>query len=90
MWGTGAIIVATLDSKAGGVVMVVDNEFKSQTCTAIHDTSNEQLERLRCCELPKSVQTHTILVWKVDKGQARFFLCCHVYIYAYECSVVAS
>ena len=59
--------------KSRGVVMVVDkNEFKSQPCTTIHDTYNEQLERLRCCELPKSVQTHTILVWKVDKGQIRF------------------
>ena len=27
---------------------------------------------LRCCELPKTVQAHSILVWKVDKGKANF------------------
>ena len=30
------------------------------------------MEGLGCCELPKSVQTHSILMWKVDKGQANF------------------
>ena len=30
------------------------------------------MERLRCCKWPKSVQTHSILVTKVDKGQANF------------------
>ena len=30
------------------------------------------MEGLRCCELPKSVQTHSILVWKVDKGYKPF------------------
>ena len=28
------------------------------------------MEELRCCELPQSVQTHSILVSQVDKGQA--------------------
>ena len=56
--------------KSQGVVMVVDDEFKSQPCKTIHYTYNETLEGLRCCELPESVQTHSILVWKVGKGQA--------------------
>eukprot|EP00956_Cyclotella_meneghiniana_P002113 scaffold2388_cov57-Cyclotella_meneghiniana.AAC.9 len=30
------------------------------------------MEGLGCCELPKSVQTHSILMLKVDKGQANF------------------
>ena len=56
--------------KSQGVVLVVDDEFKSQPCKTIHYTYNETLEGLRCCELPESVQTHSILVWKVGKGQA--------------------
>ena len=58
--------------KSRDVVMVVEYEFKSQPCTTIHYTYNETLEGLRCCELPESVQTHAILAWKVDKGQANF------------------
>ena len=57
-----------------GVVMVVDDEFKSQPCTCItiYYTYNETLKGLRCYELPKLLQTHSILVWNVDKGQADF------------------
>ena len=54
--------------KNRGVALVVDDEFKSQPCKTIHYTHSERMEGLRCCELPKSVQTHSILVWKVDKG----------------------
>ena len=52
--------------------MVVDDEFKSQACKTIHYTHNETLAVLRCCELPKSVWTHSILVWKVCKTQVNF------------------
>ena len=58
--------------KSQDVVVVAHDEFQSQPCKTIDYTYGERMERLRCCELPKSVQTHTILVWKVDKGQARF------------------
>ena len=58
--------------KSLGVVVVIHDEFKSQACLTIHHTYNETLKGLRCCELPKSVQTQSILVWKVDKGQANF------------------
>ena len=47
--------------------MIVEDEFKSQPCKTIHYTIDEILEGLRCCELPISVQIHTILVQKVDK-----------------------
>ena len=39
--------------------MVVENEFQSQPSPIIHYTYNKILEGLRCCELPKSVQTHS-------------------------------
>ena len=55
-----------------GVEFVVDDEFKSQTCKTIHYTHGERMERLRCFEFPKSVQTSSILVLKVDEGQAHF------------------
>ena len=58
--------------KSRHVVTVVDNKFKSQPCKTIHYTYNETLKGLRCCELPISVQTHSILVWKVGMGQANF------------------
>ena len=58
--------------KSRGVVIVIHVEFKSQTCITIHHTYNETLKGLRCCQLPESVQTHSILVKKVDKGQANF------------------
>ena len=56
--------------KSQGVALVVDDEFKSQPCKTIHYTYGERMEELRCCELPKSVQTHSTLVSQVDKGQA--------------------
>ena len=57
--------------KNRGVALVVDDEFKSQPCKTIHYTYGERMERLRCCELPKSVQNHSILVSIVlDKGHA--------------------
>ena len=58
--------------KSRGVVMVVDDEFKSQPCKTIHYTHGEKIEGLRCCELPKSVQTYSILVSKVECRQANF------------------
>ena len=42
--------------------MVVGDELKSQPYITIHYTYNEALEGVGCCELPKSVQTHSILV----------------------------
>ena len=58
--------------KNRGVVMVVDDEFKSQPYLTIHCTNGETLKGLSWCEWPESVQTHAILVWKADKGQANF------------------
>ena len=54
------------------VVIVIHDELRSEPCLTIHYTYNEILEGLRCCELPQSVQTHWILGWKVEKGQANF------------------
>ena len=48
------------------VVMVGDDELKSQPCKTIQYTYNETLKGLGCFELPESVQTHSILVWKVE------------------------
>ena len=58
--------------KSRSVVMVMNDELKSQPYITIHYTYNEALEGVGCCELPKSVQTYSILVWKVGKGQANF------------------
>ena len=58
--------------KSRCVIMVVGDEFKSQPCKTIHYTHNETLEGLSWCELLESVQTHSILMWKVEEGQARF------------------
>ena len=58
--------------KSQGVALIVDDEFKSQTCKTINHIHSQWIEALRCCELPKSVQTHSILVWKVGKGQPNF------------------
>ena len=55
-----------------GVALVVDDEFKSQPCKTIHYTHGERMEGLRCCEMPKSVQTHSILVGELNTGQAYF------------------
>ena len=52
--------------KSWGVVMIIHDELKSQPCKTIHYTYNKILEGLRCCELSESVQTHWILVSKVE------------------------
>ena len=54
------------------VVLFLHDELKSQPCKTIHYTHGERMEGLRCCELPSAVQTRSILVSKVDKGQAYF------------------
>ena len=54
-----------------GVVMVIHVDFKSQPFTIIHYTCNKTLERLICCGLPKSVQTHSILVRQMDNRRAK-------------------
>ena len=58
--------------KSRGVVMVVQDELKSQPCKTIHYTYNEILEGLRCCELPESVQTHSTLGWTVEEERVNF------------------
>ena len=58
--------------KSPGVVTIIHVEFNSQACKTIHYALNETLKGFRCCDLPESVQPHSILVWKVDKGQANF------------------
>ena len=58
--------------KSRGVVMVVEDEFKSQPCKTIWYTNGERMEGLRCCELLGPVQTHTILVRKVDRCKSNF------------------
>ena len=52
--------------KSWGVAMVRPEGFQSQPCTTIHHTYNETLEGLRCCELPKSVQSHSMVAWKLE------------------------
>ena len=54
------------------VVMVIHDGFKSQACTTIHHTYNETLDGLRCCELPESVQSHSILAFKFGFGLVNF------------------
>ena len=51
--------------KSQGVLMVLHDEFKYQPCPTIHYTYNEMMEGSSWCELPESVQSHTILVWSV-------------------------
>ena len=51
--------------KSRSVVTVVEDEFQSPPSPTIHHTYNDTLEGLGCCELPESVQSHLILVWKV-------------------------
>ena len=58
--------------KSQGVALVVDDEFKSQPCKTIHYAYDERREGLRCCEMSKSVQTHSILVSKVENRLANF------------------
>ena len=52
--------------------MVVDHEFQSHPCLTIYNTNGEILEGSTWYELPDLVQSHSILVWKVDIGQANF------------------
>ena len=52
--------------------MVVEDEFQSQPCLTIYYTNGEILEGSSWYELPDLVQSHSILVWKVDMGQANF------------------
>ena len=56
------------------MLSVVDNEFQSQPCLTIYYTNGEILEGSSQYEyeLPDLVQSHSILVWKVDMGQANF------------------
>ena len=54
--------------KSWSVVMVVGDEFQSQPCLSIQHTNGETLDRLRCCELPESVSTHSIWMTKVVLG----------------------
>ena len=56
------------------MLRVVDDEFQSQPCLTIYYTNGEILEGLSWYELPDLVQSHSILVWKVDMGQANFDL----------------
>ena len=58
--------------KSRGVVTFVNDEFQSPPSPTIHDTYNETLEGLGCCEMAESVSTHTIWVWKVSMGQPKF------------------
>ena len=51
--------------------MVMHDEFKYQTCSTIHYTYNEMMEGSSWCELPESVQSHTIRVWSVGVCQAK-------------------
>ena len=53
--------------------MVIHDEFKSLPCPTIHYTCNEILERWSWCGLPESVQPHSILVWTVHIGKAKFY-----------------
>ena len=48
------------------VMIILEPIYQSQPCATIHCTYNEILGGLRYCELPKSVQTHWILVSKVE------------------------
>ena len=52
--------------------MVLEDEFQSPPSPTIHDTYNETLEGLGCCEMAESVSTHTIWVRKVSIGQPKF------------------
>ena len=50
----------------------MDDKFQSRSCKTIHCTYGERMEGLRCCELLGPVQTHTILVGKVDRCKFNF------------------
>ena len=48
------------------VALVIHDELKPQPCKTIHYTYGGGMEGLKCCELPESVQNHSILVSKVE------------------------
>ena len=56
------------------VALVMHDELKLQPCITIHYTYGGEMEGLRCCELPESVQNHSILVSKVEYRQDNFDL----------------
>ena len=58
--------------KSQGVALIVDDEFKSQPCKTIQYTYGQRMEGLRCCGLPETVQTHSILLWKVENRHDNF------------------
>ena len=60
--------------KSQGVALVIHDELKPQPCITIHYTNGGEMEGLRCCELPESVQNHSILVSKVEYRQDNFDL----------------
>ena len=52
--------------KSCGVVKVIHDGSKSQPCKTIQYTYNKTLEWLGCSEWSESVQSYSILVWKVE------------------------
>ena len=50
--------------------MVVDDEFQSKPFLTIYYTNGEMLQWSSRYELPDLVQSHSILVCKVDMGKA--------------------
>ena len=58
--------------KSQGAVMSIGNVFQSQHCMTIYYMYDETLEGSSCCEMLESVQTHSILVWKVGVDLATF------------------
>ena len=52
--------------KSRGVMTVMDGEFQSPPSPTIHYTYNDTLDGLGCLELPESVQSYLILMWKVE------------------------
>ena len=49
-------------TKTQVVVTILEHIYQPQPCKTIHYTKDETLEGFRCCELPESIQTHSILV----------------------------
>ena len=59
--------------KSRGVMTVVEDEFQSPPSPTIHYTYNDILEWLGCCELPESVHSHSILVYKVEYRPSQLY-----------------
>ena len=76
VWGTGTKFVPTIWLKSQGEMMVIYNEFQSWPCPTVYHTYNETLEGSSCCKINESGQTHSILVWQVRMGQAKFVPTC--------------